>query len=190
MAIGTMGVRAALRTAQDANGVAAGPVVAAIATAGAPTQLAGEPANSPGAMTQWLQRLSAWIPSESVAAFLVLSSSFSVFDDTTSELVVVVVLTLLTGLYAAKATVDAHDRRELASTKFRKAILTALIAMIAFLVWWIATPGTAPTADWHVKPLYAALTLFVAVAAIPYLAQSLKLDPALSVRTNVPAAQS
>ncbi len=176
MAVISMGIRAALRTVQDAEGSGGGSVVAAIAQTDGQSRLIGAPAVAVSAPTEWVEKIAAWIPSESIAVFLTLGGTAIAARGTEKELVLVVFIVGLTGLLAAISTMQAHKRRDTARQR-GKAVSAAVVSMLAFLVWWVAIPGTAPTADWHLDPLYASLVLVAGVIGLPYLAQLLRLDP-------------
>jgi hypothetical protein len=177
-----MGIRAALRTVQDAEGAGRGSVVAAIAEADGESRLIGAPAVAVSAPTEWVEKISAWIPAESIAVFLTLGGTAIAASGTAKELVLVGFIVVLTGLSAAVSTLQAHRRRKTAC-QVRKAVSAAIVSMIAFLVWWVALPGTAPMADWHVDPFYTSIFLFAGVIGVPYLAQALRLDPLTKAKT-------
>jgi len=177
-----MGIRAALRTVQDAEGAGRGSVVAAIAQSDAPSGLIGVPAVAVGRPTEWVEKIAAWIPSESIAVFLALGGLATSEPKTDTEIVFVVFLLAMTGLLAGGSTVRAHQRRNINRQRV-KAVSAAFVSMLAFLVWWVAIPGTAPTADWHLPPLYASMILFGGVICLPYLAQVLRVDPRSTVKT-------
>lgn len=108
--------------------------------------------------------------------FLAFGGFFSVFDDTTKEVALVVVVGVLTLGYAASASRAAQVRRSQAHNTATSA-KTAGVALFAFLVWWIATPGTWLTADEDVDSFWVALALAVVVATLPWLAKKLKVEP-------------
>ena len=108
--------------------------------------------------------------------FLAFGGFFSVFDDTTKEIALVIVVSLLTLGYAAGASRAAQRRRNQLHNGATSA-KTAGLALFAFLVWWIATPGTWLTADEDVDSFWVALALAVVVAALPWIARRLKVEP-------------
>lgn len=170
-----MGVRSALRVVQD-NEPAVGPGVVVSAVQPPGGQPAGAPATPASPLTEFLERLTAWIPTESIALFLSFGGFFDVYDDTTKEIGLVVAVGLLTLGYAAGASRAAQRRRNQPHNSAASA-KTAGIALASFLVWWAATPGTWLTADEGVDSYWVALVLVVVVAVLPWIAKQLRIEP-------------
>lgn len=205
MSIRSMGVRSALRSAQLLNLAPAGSVVSGIggvagaapppdattagspaapaptipAAAGTPT-VTGSPNTPPSPVGDFLDRVSAWIPSEAVGLFLAFGGFFSVYGDTTEEVVLGIVVGLISFAYGAASAVSAHRKRPVpgASVK-RQAILTGSVALLAFAVWWFATPGSFATdpEDLNLNPFFPAIILATFALGLPFLASILKIEP-------------
>lgn len=177
MSIASMAVRSSLRRAQDIGEAPKGVVVSAMQEEGAGKPAEGNPTDVKGSpVTELLEKLTAWIPTEAIALFLSFGGFFSVFDNTTKEIGLVVVVGILTVGYAIPASRAAQLRR---SQTFSPGVAakTAALALVAFGVWWVATPGTWLTADEHVAPFWVALALVLVVAGMPWFAKLLKVEP-------------
>lgn len=172
-----MGVRSALRVVQDNDpGVSPGVVVSAVQPPGGQPDGAPDPAQAASPVAELLEKITAWVPTESVGLFLAFGGFFNVYSDTTREVALVVVVGALTLAYAAGASRTAQLRRNQPHDSATSA-KTAGVALFAFLVWWIATPGTWLTADEGVDSFWVALVLVVVVAALPTIAKWLKVEP-------------
>jgi hypothetical protein len=86
------------------------------------------------------------------------------------------VVAALTVWYAYSAAKGAQERRN-QPHKTGSSATTAALALVAFLVWWVATPGTWLTADEDISSFYVALGLVVVVAALPSVAKALRVEP-------------
>ncbi|MEM8924521.1 MAG: hypothetical protein AAGD35_13550 [Actinomycetota bacterium] len=171
-----MALRQALRQVQDANQALPGPVIAAVQPAGPGGQPQGHPEDSGNALNERVEMLTAWIPTESIALFIGFGGVFNVFDNTTYEIALFVVVALVTVGYAIQASLAAQQRRQ-QPRDLRRAVITAALAEVAFLVWWFATPGSWLTADRGVDTFWVAMGLIVVTAGIPWLAKALKVEP-------------
>lgn len=193
MSIRAMGVRSALRTAQSENLASPGPVVSGIGTTlpGQPVGADQPPATPPdenveappkpqkrNPVSEYLDSVSAWIPSEAVGLFLAFAGFFTVFNDTAKELVLAAVVALATMAYAAKTSVGAHKMRGL-KTGAKKAVITALIALVAFGAWWFATPGSFAYDEQELglDPFWPAIVLAVVALGIPFPAGWFGVEP-------------
>lgn len=192
MSIRSMGERSALRSAQESNRATAGPVVAAIGTttresdSATDVQPVSESVQAPPApappnpVREYLDSVVAWIPTEAVALFVTFSGFFSVFDDTAKELVLAAVVALFTVIYAVQASGSAQRNRQLPQSGRQKpAVKTAAIALVAFLAWWIATPGSFATDKTELgwDPFYPAVILAIAALGLPLIARASRVEP-------------
>lgn len=185
-----MATRTALRSAQEATNVARGSVVMGIAPApvgDAPQQppvVEAAPREPSNPAVEYLQALTAWIPSESIAMFLGIATFFSVYEDTTKEVTLTVVVAVLTAIYAWVAVAGAHRRRHLSAMVRTKDLRTTVVATLAFLVWWLGTPGSWLTDDADVDPFFTAIGLAVVVGLLPLITKALQIDPLSSKRPS------
>lgn len=181
MSIMSMGVRSALRQAQlvAQNPAPGGVVISALQPAGAGQAPAANPGNSQSPVGQLLEKLTAWIPTESIATFIAFAGFFEVFKHTAYEFTLVVVIAVLTVPFAIQASRTSQLRRGLTVSN-SAAIKTAALAVFAFLIWWLATPGSWLTSDENVAPFYVAIGLLLVVFGLPFLASALKVEPVSS----------
>lgn len=70
MSISSMGVRSSLRRAQDLHNAEPAVVVSALQPAGEDGKLTASPKDSGSPVAAYLERLTAWIPTESIALFI------------------------------------------------------------------------------------------------------------------------
>jgi hypothetical protein len=178
MSVSSMGVRAALRTAQDVGRASKrSVVVSALGSPAGDSAPAAAPATKTNPIAQFLEKLTAWIPSESIALFLGFGGFFAVFEETSKEFALLGSTLAITFVLAFTATYGAHKRRGLAEGAATKAALTGVVATVAFVFWWAATPGTWLTADQGLDSFWVALALSVLVFGLPYLARALGIEP-------------
>lgn len=186
MSVSSMGVRSALRQFQDLQPEPEGAVVvsalavppaAGQAPAATPSAPQGAPTNPVSPLAEWVEKLTAWIPTESLTLWVAFAGFFSVFDKTRDEFALVAAVAVLTGLWAYAASTGAQRRRTPDSVSKEKAYATCLLSIIAFLVWWTATPGSWVTTDLDVPALYTALLLVATVAVLPYVARKFGVEP-------------
>lgn len=199
MSIRAMGIRSALRTAQAEELAPAGPVVSGIGQTllfqtltpgGTPTippenQVEAPPKpEKPNPLAEYWDSVTAWIPSEAVGLFLAFTGFFSVFDDTAKELVLAAVVALFTVAYAAQWSVKAHKKRGITKGVRRKAFVTAVVALIAFGAWWLATPGSLAydKKELGLDPFWPAILLVVVALGIPFPAGWFGVEPIKSIK--------
>jgi hypothetical protein len=179
MSIGSMGVRSAIRSAQNLNLAGAGPLVTGIAV-GSPGfgQTVVQPTPpTKNMVSTFLDSLTGWIPTEAIAMFVGLAGAFSVFDDPTKEYVLGGLVAVVAAAYAAGASASAQRKSGITTNIGWQATKTAIIAVIAFVAWWIAMPGSFFTADLGIAPFYAAIVLAVVAIGVPFLAKLMKVEP-------------
>lgn len=177
MSIRSMAARSALRSAQDVGTAPNGSVVMSVIPAAGGAD--GSPPTAPSSpLGQFMDKVTAWIPSEAVGLFVVLAGSFSVYEDTGKETALGLTVAALTVVYAVMASRSAHQRRAL-PFRGRDAARTGALPLLAFLAWWAALPGSIVTDpdDWAVDPYWVALPLAVFALALPFVAKALKVEP-------------
>lgn len=175
MAIASMGVHSALETVQIAEPEYR-TIVEALTTAdrssvkGAPTT-----AMSNDPMVAALEKISVWIPAETLALWLLFVASFNVFSDSLTELILGVVTVIVSGVYGFFSSTSAHARRGYSRNR-RKAWLVAIMASGSFFIYWMATPGSISTADWHLQPILTVGVATLTALFLPFIATALKIE--------------
>lgn len=184
MSLTAMAARCALRTAQDASDAPRGKVVLGIQPLDQSFPDATVQQQDPRAtVVDSLGKLTAWIPTEAIVFFGGAMAAVQGSDSTSVELLAAGLTVVLVVLYSVVATIQTHaslfpnPTRAIVAARNRKAILTSLMATVAFLVWWAATPGSAPTTDLGIPAPVTVLILLFTVGAIPQIAKLLRLEP-------------
>ena len=180
MGIAAMGNRAALRQVQDEIGhTSTGSVTTVVLDDGATQPIGGDAARkSPTA--EYLSAMAAWIPVEALAVWTALATPFEIFDTQWKEFVTVGLVAVASAFYSF-TSVSAAQKRLGAPKEKRLQVRTAIIAVLAFAVWWVGTPGAWATADARLEPFLATVVLVLAVTLVPLWARRWGVDP---VRTK------
>ncbi|WP_338887392.1 hypothetical protein [Rhodococcus sovatensis] len=186
MALATMGVRAALRTVQDSSGTPDHRPTVVVDTI-AYDQADGDAApegtlkKQVGGSAKFLESLEAWIPAEVIALFVFGTGFANVLTNAWYyEFTLLAACILITVVYAYLSVTEAHKRRSIGDkAKMKnKPVTTVFIAVVAFIVWWSATPGTWLTTDMGVPTFFPSIVLAVSVLLIPKIAEKLGVEPA------------
>lgn len=140
----------------------------------------------PNPVSQYLDSVTTWIPTETIGLFVAFAGFFAVFDDFTKEMVLGGVVALLTVIYAAASSIGAQKQIPdgPAQGRRRTAVTTSLLALIAFAAWWGALPGSFATdsEELGLDPFFPAIALAAVALVLPLVARILKVEPGSSTK--------
>lgn len=187
MGLASMGVHTALRTVQDHPPLASVPAIppredaqldfaVVHALEGPDGTVTGQPTVSrqTDKAASALESISTWVPAETLALWLGITTASNLFNDTIAEVIVGGSLVLASGLVVFVASVEAHKRRGRSDTP--KAVKAGVVGAVAFFIYWMAVPGSIATDEWAWHPAIPLLLVGLALIFLPMLATLLKLD--------------
>lgn len=184
MAIATMGVRSALSTEQEQYGREYFRVIDSLAASNLQKTTGGPKVPEVGTqLASAIEKISAWIPSETLALWLAVASAGELFEHSNLELSIGGLMTVSSGVFAGWSSLSAHKRRGRRGAG-GKAVKTGFVAAFAFFIYWMAMPGSIATDEWKLPGLLAALIALVVALFLPLMAQALKIEPITTPNGN------
>ncbi|WP_131105978.1 hypothetical protein [Ornithinimicrobium sufpigmenti] len=101
------------------------------------------------------------------------------FENSSQEFALGVVAAGLTAVFAALSSLNAQTANTLLGPdgRTRTAVTTAGLAVLAFVAWWGALPGSFATDELELAPFWPSLFVAVVSLCLPLVARALKVEP-------------